>query len=148
LIKVTVKYSFLIVVMLIITAGCGLKGNPVQFPTLPDKKPVVKNMEAVAADDSVVLKWNLQDKEGLVNYIDIERSEVGTRGNECKDCPRTYAQIGQILVKGAIPADKEPRALRFTDNNVAKERIYNYRLMLCDNNKNCSEASAIEINYK
>jgi hypothetical protein len=146
--KVLVKYSFLVIVIFIITAGCGLKGNPVPYPTQLKSKPVIKNMEALFAADSVVLKWNLQDKDELADYMDIERSEVGTPGNECKDCPRAYGKIGQISVRGAMSADKENRALSFTDNKVVKGKIYNYRLILCDDKRFCSEASAIEINYK
>ena len=40
------------------------------------------------------------DKNGLINSIIIEKSEVGSAGNECKDCPRTFERIGQIPVKG------------------------------------------------
>jgi hypothetical protein len=113
-----------------------------------DEKPVIKNMEALSIGETVVLKWDFQDKSGLINYIVVERSEVGTPGNECKNCPRTFAVIGQITVKEGKTADKEKRALSFTDAKVVKENIYNYRLMLCEENRNCIEASTAEINFK
>ena len=147
--KSPAKNSFLVIVLFIILSACGLKGNPVPYPAIPDKKPVINNMEALLTEEAVVLKWNFQDKTGLISYIGIERSEVGTIGNECKDCPRTFARIGQIPVKTGMFADnKEQRALSFTDVNVEKGKIYNYRLMLCEENGNCSEASAVEINCK
>jgi hypothetical protein len=146
--KNPVKNSFLIILLLIILTGCGFKGNPSPYPVMPDRKPVIKNMEALSSGDAVVLKWNFQDKDGLVNYIGIERSELGTLGNECKNCPRTYTRIGQITVKAGSPADKEQRDLSFTDTNTVKGKIYNYRLMPCEENGNCSEASTAEINFK
>jgi hypothetical protein len=146
--KSPVKNSLLITMLLIILTGCGFKGNPAPYPVMPDRKPVIKNMEALSTEKTVVLKWNFQDKNGLINYIRIERSEVGTPGNECKDCPRTFAGIGQIPLKAGMPVDKEQRALSFTDSNVVKGKIYNYRIMLCEENGNCSEASTAEINFK
>jgi len=128
--------------------GCGFKGNPAPYPVMLDRKPVIKNMEAFSKGETVILKWNFQDKNGLINYIRIERSEVGTPGNECKNCPQTFAGIGQIPAKAGMPADKEKRALSFTDSNVVKGKTYNYRLMLCEENGNCSEASTVEINFK
>jgi hypothetical protein len=136
------------IVLMIILSGCGFKGNPAPYPALPDRKPVIKNMEAFSAQEAVILKWNFQDKDGLINYINIERSEFGTPGNECKNCPRTFAGIGQIAVKAGTPADKEQRALSFTDTDAVKGRVYSYRLMLCAGNGNCSEASTVEINFK
>ena len=135
--------------LLIALTGCGFKGNPSPYPAIPGSKPVIKNMETLSSGDTILIKWNFQDKKGLISYIGIEKSEVGTIGNECKDCPRTYKRIGQIPVKEAgMPADKELRALSFTDTNTVKGNIYNYRLMMCEENGNCSEASTTEINFK
>lgn len=143
-----VKNSYLIIVLFIILAGCGLKGNPVPYPAIPDRKPAIKNMEALSTKEAVVLKWNFQDKNGLISYIGIEKSEFGTSGNECKDCPRTFARIGQVPAKEGLTTDKEQRALSFTDSDVVKGKTYSYRLMLCEENGNCSEASSVEINFK
>lgn len=143
------RNNFLIVMLFCVFTGCGFKGNPSPYPAIPGSKPVIKNMEALSSGEAVILKWNFQDKKGLISYIGIERSEVGTIGNECKDCPRTYTRIGQVPVKEAgMPADKELRALNFTDTYTVKGNIYNYRLMMCEGNGNCSEASTAEINFK
>jgi len=142
------RNSFLIILLLCVFTGCGFKGNPVSYPVMPDKKPVIQNLEAISREEGVVLNWNFRDKNGLIAYIGIERSEVGSAGNECKGCPVTYTRIGQINVKASMPADKEQRTLSFTDTNAIKEKIYIYRLMLCEENGNCSESSTAEINFK
>ncbi len=68
---------------------------------------IVQNMKAVSSDDAVILKWNFYDKDAKINYIAIEKSEVGSAGNECKDCPRTFERIGQVPIKGIRPENKE-----------------------------------------
>lgn len=142
--KKPARNSFLLLVLFIFLTGCGVKGNPVPYPAIPGKKPAIKNMEAVATGEAVVLKWNLQDEKRFIKYIAIERSEVGTPGNECKNCPQTFDKIGSIPV---MPADKEQKVFSFTDTNVVKGKIYNYRLVLCTEDKNCMQASTVEINF-
>ena len=59
-----------------------------------------KNMKAVSSGNAVILKWDFYDKDSKINHIAIEKSEVGSAGNECKDCPRTFERVGQVPVKG------------------------------------------------
>ncbi|NTW77015.1 MAG: hypothetical protein HGB33_04420 [Syntrophaceae bacterium] len=146
--KHPVKSSVLFVLFLVALTGCGVKGNPVPYPPIPAIKPVIEKMEAVSMEEDVLLRWDFQDKSGLISYIKIERSDAGQPGNECKDCPRTFNWIGQINVKEEKTADKEKRELSFTDTKAVKGNTYNYRLMLCEENGNCSEAATAEINFK
>src|SRR5208283_1320637 len=93
--KVQVKYRIpYYCIVLVFIMGCGLKSNPVSLNANPDYQQTVKNLIAVSADDSITLKWDFYDKSGLINNINIEKSEVGSAGNECKDCPRTFERIG------------------------------------------------------
>jgi hypothetical protein len=141
-------FNSLIFAFIVVINGCGLKGNPVPYTVLADNKPVVKNLEIVQTENSTILKWNFQDKDRLIKYIGIERSEAGSPGNECKDCPRTFEKIGQIMIAEATTADKEQNANNYIDKKVVKGKTYNYRLMLCEDNGNCSEGATVEINYK
>jgi len=143
------KYSvFYCLILLIIVTGCGLKGNPIASTSVIDYKNLVKNIEASILNDSVVLKWDFYNKDGIINYILIEKSEVGSAGNECKGCPRTYERIGRIFVKESAREDKKFQAFNFADKKVERDKTYNYRLMLCDADNFCSEASNTEINFK
>jgi hypothetical protein len=141
-------FNSLIFIFIVFMTGCGLKGNPVPYAVLADNKPVVRNLEIVQTENSTILKWNFQDKDRLIKYIGIERSEVGTPGNECKDCPRTFEKISQIMIAETTPADKEQNVFNYIDKKVVKGKIYTYRLMLCEDNGNCSEGATVEINYK
>ena len=139
---------FVCLMLLFVIIGCGLKSNPQATRSTPDYRLIVKDMQAIPGDDAVMLKWNFQDRDGKINYINIEKSEVGSAGNECKDCPRTFDRINQMQIKGIILDNKVPSILSYTDKEVVKGKIYNYRLILCDDAGVCQEASAAEINYK
>jgi hypothetical protein len=125
-----------------------MKSNPIISTAVIDYKTLVKNMEASILNDSVALKWDFYNKDGIIDDIFIEKSEVGSAGNECKGCPRTYERIGRISVKESAREDKKFKAFNFTDKKIEKDKTYNYRLMLCDADDSCSEASNTEINFK
>ena len=146
---VPVKYSiFACLMTLIIFTGCGLKGNPVSLSAVSEQRSIVQNMKAVSSDDVVILKWDFYDKDAKISYINIEKSEVGSAGNECKDCPRTFERLDQVPLQGITPENKESHTLSFTDKKVVHGKTYNYRLMLCDDSGICLEGSAAEINFK
>lgn len=147
--RVPVKYSIFVYLMtLILFTGCGLKGNPVALSTVPDHHQIIQNMKAVSSGDAVILKWDFYDKDVKINYIAIDRSEVGSAGNECKDCPRTFERIGQVPIKRIKQENKESNAISFTDKKVVRGKMYNYRLMLCDDSGMCVDGSTTEINFK
>jgi hypothetical protein len=144
-----VKYSiFTCLITLILFTGCGLKGNPVSLSAASDHRQMVQNMKAVSSGDAVILKCDFYDKDTMINYIAIERSEVGSAGNECKGCPRTFERVGLVSVKGIRTENKKSNTFIFTDKKVIKGKIYDYRLMLCDDSGVCLEGAAAEINFK
>ena len=147
--RIPAKYSiFTCLITLILFTGCGLKGNPVSLSAASDHRQIVQNMKVVSSGDAVILKWDFYDKDTKINYIAIERSEVGSAGNECKDCPRTFEKVGLVSVKEMRLENKKNSILSFTDKQVVKGKIYNYRLMLCDDSSVCLEGAATEINIK
>ena len=146
--RVAVKYSiFVCLLTLILFTGCGLKGNPVSLSAVSDHRQIVQNMKAVSSGDAVILKWDFYDKYVKVSYIAIDKSEVGSAGNECKNCPRTFEHVGLVPIKGMRPENKESNTLSFTDKKVVQGKIYNYRLMLCDDSGICLEGPTTEIKF-
>jgi hypothetical protein len=144
---VPVKYSiFIFSIVLILFIGCGIKGNPVV--SVPEYRQLVQNMKVVSSGDTIILTWNFFNKDEKINYIAVEKSEAGSAGNECKNCPRTFERIGQVSVKGIKADNKEADIFSFTDKKVIKGKTYNYRLMLCGDSGICSEGCTAEINYK
>ena len=147
--RASVKISiFVCLVILINFTGCGIKGNPVIKSGVPDYRQIVKNFRADSYGDEVKLKWDFFNKDSEINYVAIEKSEVGSAGNECRDCPRTFERIAQIPAKEAGRKNKENNSFDFTDKKVIHGKKYNYRLMLCDDSNMCYESNATEINIK
>jgi hypothetical protein len=96
----------------------------------------------------VILSWNFYGKGSKINYIAIEKSELGSAGNECRDCPRTFERIGQVSVKEIKQENNEYSNLNFTDKEVVNGKTYNYRLLICDDFNICRESSAMDVNFK
>lgn len=145
--KVSVKNSLCIsLILILLTAGCGLKANPVPSASVILTDRVVKQTLKVSAQENVlVLTWQLHDPDGKISYINIEKSELGSAGNVCRDCPRTFQSIGQIQV---LNVKKEKNEYSFSDANVEKGKIYTYRLRFCDENAVCRESQTTEFNYQ
>jgi hypothetical protein len=147
--RLSAKISiFACLMMLINFTGCGIKGNPVINSYVPDYRQIVKNVSADSSGDTVILKWDFYYRDYKINYVSIEKSEVGSAGNECKDCPRTFERIGELPVKEAGRNNKEYKNFSFTDKKVIHGKTYNYRLMLCDDSNICYESYTTEISLK
>ena len=121
---------------------CGLKANPVPSisPVAPDQNG--KKMSVSVSENAVVLTWRFQDPKGELRYMNVERSRLGSAGNTCRDCPRTFERIGQLTVKGG------QNEYRYADANVEKGNVYSYRLKICSEIGVCYESQIVEIEYK
>jgi hypothetical protein len=129
--------SVFVSIAILLAAGCGLKGNPApQTSGVPAAQKQV-TLAAALKDDAVVLTW--QNKKEDDSHANIEKSELGTTGNICRDCPRTYARTAQVSLKNNS---------RFVDKSVEKGKSYSYRIALCDENANCRSSQAVDIDVK
>ena len=90
----------------------------------------------------------IYSKDSKISSIVIERSEVGSAGNECKDCQGTYEHITQVSVKEIKKENKEHNNFSFTDKKVTHGKIYNYRLLLCDDFGTCFKKDATEVDFQ
>ena len=111
---------------------------------VPDYSQAVQNLKAIVdSDKGIFLQWNYKNEDVRVSRIMVEKSTLGSAGNECRDCPRTYERIGQLPVNGLANQPTQS----FTDKNVKIGNIYKYRLVLCDDNSICQESAAVDIHY-
>jgi len=82
--------------MFFFLTGCGIKGNPVIFSRCAGSwADCAEYGSCFLPVTRVILKWDFYDKDSKITNIAIEKSEVGSAGNECKDCPRTFKRVGQ-----------------------------------------------------
>ncbi|NLN39856.1 MAG: hypothetical protein GX155_09715 [Smithella sp.] len=137
------KSSVLFALMLI--AGCGLKGNPVSpRPALSAHPP--KQVLNVSADEKTArLSWRLENTAVNVSFISIEKSTLGSHGNVCRDCPRTYETIGRVMAAGRQGENNE---YTYFDADVEKGHVYTYRLKFCDARGACLESQGAELDYQ
>lgn len=147
--KALVKYSiFLNLVVTITILGCGVKGNPVISKNIPDNARIVQNFKATASGNEVILEGEIYSRDPQNSSIVMERSELGSSGNECKDCPKKYERIAKIFVKEIKKENKEHNNFSFTDKKVTHGKVYNYQLLLCDDFNTCFKKAVTEINFQ
>lgn len=127
----------------LLLAGCGLKANPVPLVSVGLQNQAAQELMASVDGNTIVLTWTLNDPAGRTRYITIERSRLGSPGNACKDCPRTFEKIGQLKVD-----DRKNNEYSFADSLAAKGQTYSYRLKLCDEADICSESQSVEADMK
>jgi hypothetical protein len=123
--------------MILLAAACGLKGNPVSQKTAEDLTQEESKLTAIVNNESVELTWSNAKEED--SHVNIERSELGSTGNVCRNCPRSYTRIAQLPLKTNS---------RFIDLSVEKGKSYSYRLGLCDKAGSCRQSLAVEIEFK
>ncbi len=136
---------FASLVLALLLTGCGLKANPVPFVPAVAQKPGEQKFQVSAEGSTVVLIWRLQNPGGTISYTNIEKSQLGSAGNICKDCPRTFERIGQLPVR---KAQSEKDDYQYLDSLVEKGKVYSYRLKFCDDAGVCRESQTVEIDFK
>ena len=123
--------------IILMAAGCGLKANP--SPVVSKEDPEQKNIKLgiVYQDDAIILTWPAVKR--AYRHIIVEKSELGSAGNVCKDCPRTFTGIADL------PAGNENR---YVDRLVEKNKSYSYRLKMCEDSGYCWQSQIVETDIK
>ncbi|MRR15644.1 MAG: hypothetical protein EG826_04215 [Deltaproteobacteria bacterium] len=132
-------------VLIFLTVGCGLKANPVPQASEVAKAKYDPQLHLTAEEKAVVLAWQIRNVEGRISHFNIEKSELGSAGNTCRDCPRSFERIGQV---SAMRSGNGKEKFVFTDSQVDKGKTYNYRLGICDVSGVCDESQIVEIDFK
>lgn len=128
----------------LLLVGCGLKANPVPPASAGAQNPADQELAVSAQGDAAVLNWRLESAN-RVRYTLIERSTLGSPGNLCRDCPRTFERIGRLEAQNAGANGPE---YRFSDVSAEKGKTYSYRLQLCDEAGVCRESQTVEIDFQ
>lgn len=139
--KISAKDKLLVgLVLLLLTTGCGLKANPVLPKAIVSQEKSALQFSVSSNGDTIALIWQLPGKDAP-SHLNIEKSTLGSPGNQCRDCPRTFEIIGRL------PVEKDKNEYRFVDERVVKGNIYSYRLQLCDESGVCRESQTVETEF-
>lgn len=145
--RISLKYKkIFFVIMLANIISCGVKGNPVMLSQTQNDAAALRNLRTVISGSAIEIQCDLYGKNSRMNYIAIEKSEVVSIGNECKDCQRGFERIAQVTIKEMNQNHKG--YISYTDEKVAKGKTYDYRLLLCDEFNNCFQHAVTKIEYK
>lgn len=132
-------------VLILLTVGCGLKANPVPSASEAAKAKYDPQLNLTAEEKAVVLTWQIRNVDGRITHFNIEKSELGSPGNVCRDCPRSFEKIGQV---SAMHSGNGKEEFVFIDSQVDKGKTYSYRLGICDVSGVCGESQIVEIDFK
>jgi hypothetical protein len=121
--------------------GCGKKADPKPFFVSPPK--TISDLSVRAADAGIVLQWTIPyAKEGVQNYK-IMRNELSKEEPFCKDCPRELTVIADISSPDPLLLKVGENIVSYRDSRVKADYIYTYRVIACDVNEQCGEASNV-----
>jgi hypothetical protein len=125
--------------LILISAGCGLKGDPIP----PRIKPpaAIADLGAATSRGGVLLGWSLTDPLEKIGTFQLLRSET-IRGNEaCPECPQDYKRHKTIPVADPTLRRDGEKKFSYTDGDVDAGHFYLYRVVVCDRTGNCSAPS-------
>ena len=122
--------------------GCGKKGDPRPPGILPPK--AISDLKAKIAEAGVILRWGVPDVKSGIRNFKIQRSGLPTEGAVCPDCPHEYNIIADISTNDPVLTREEGNFVSYLDSHINAGYIYTYRIIACDINGLCSEASNTE----
>ncbi len=122
--------------------GCGKKGDP-RPPGVPSPR-AISDLRAKIVEAGVILRWSLPEVKGGIRNFKIQRSEFQTEGAVCPDCPREYNIIADVYANDPLLTREEGNIVSYLDRRINTGHVYTYRIIVCDINGLCSDASNIE----
>ena len=125
--------------LILISAGCGLKGDPVPSKIIPPA--AIADLNAASSQEGVLLGWSLTDPLEKIGTFQLLRSET-VRGSEaCPECPQDYRRFKTIPVADTGLRRVGERKFSYTDGDVHAGHFYSYRMVVCDKKGHCGTGS-------
>jgi hypothetical protein len=125
-----------------VVQGCGKKGDPRPPGVTPPR--AISDLRAKIVEAGVILRWSAPETKGGIRNFKIQRSELPKEGAVCPDCPREYNIIADVSANDPVLAKEEGNIVKYLDTHIKIGYTYTYRVIVCDTNGLCSEASNIE----
>jgi fibronectin type 3 domain-containing protein len=137
------KTIIVLVSVIVLLVGCGVKGPPVPWETIVPKRIV--DLEAVPREEKVLLEWTIPkentDKSALTDLagFSILRSEGDLIGGECKGC----GEKPTVVYEMKLGAKEEVRGKRVTAvvEDLEPRKVYVYQVVSVNRRKDPSSPS-------
>ncbi len=131
--------AIMILMAVMLVQGCGLKADPAPSQIKP-LKPVA-DLKLQEKSGGIFVQWRVQEQPIPVTRFRIMRSEFGTDGQGCPGCPPDEKRIADLMVGEAKLVGIGGDVFGYQDTELQSGRLYRYRVIGCDRNGSCGEAS-------
>jgi hypothetical protein len=129
-----------LILIMFLVQGCGLKANPAPRWIQPLK--LVTDIRLQEEAGGIFIQWRIPEQSLPLTQFQITRSESGTQGQSCPDCPQGEVRIADLMSGEQKLVIVGARVFGYQDTDVKPGRLYRYRVVGCDRTGSCSEASA------
>jgi hypothetical protein len=132
------RFLFFPLVVVLIFAGCGKKGDPIP-PRI--KLPIVADLAATSLPEGIILGWSLDVSAGGIRGFKVLRSETGQGKEACPGCPQDYRPFKEVTLTDERLRREGAMGFRYTDTDVRTGSFYSYRIAVCNRDGYCGESS-------
>jgi fibronectin type 3 domain-containing protein len=126
--EMKVMTFFLLMFVIVLLGGCGVKGPPVPWETVVPKRIV--DLEAIPREERLLLEWTSPkentDKSPLVDLAKFQvlRSEGTLVAGECRGCGEKPKMIYELKVEGKEKMRGMKVSVFFEDQEARKVYVY------------------------
>jgi hypothetical protein len=131
--------AFLILMVVILVQGCGLKADPAPSQIKPFKP--VADLKLQEKFGGIFIQWRVQEQPIPMTRFKIMRSEFGTEGQGCPGCPPDEVRIADLVAGEAKLVSVSGNVFGYQDTGLKSGHLYRYRVIGCGQAGSCSEAS-------
>lgn len=117
-------------VLLILSAGCGKKGNPI--PPRMKLPATIADLSVVSVKEGILLTWSLPGPLQRIGSFKLLRSETVEGSEACPGCPQEYRPLRTVAITDDRLRRDEERKFSYVDGDVSVGHYYSYRLVVCD----------------
>jgi hypothetical protein len=117
-------------VLLLLSAGCGKKGNPI--PPRMKLPATIADLSVVSVKEGILLTWSLPDPLQRIGSFKLHRSETIEGSEACPGCPQEYRPLRTVAMTDDRLRRGEERKFSYVDGDVTVGHFYSYRLVGCD----------------
>jgi len=117
-------------VLLLLSAGCGKKGNPI--PPRIKLPATIADLSVVSVKEGILLTWSLPGPLQRIGSFKLLRSETVEGSEACPGCPQEYRPLRPVAITDDRLRREEERKFSYVDGDVSVGHYYSYRIVACD----------------
>jgi hypothetical protein len=116
-------------VLLLLSAGCGKKGDPI--PPRIKLPGAIVDLSVASSEKGILLSWSLPDPLQRIGSFKLLRSETVKGSEACPECPQEYRPLKTVVMTDKQLRRDAEKKFSFIDGDVTTGHYYSYRLVVC-----------------